>query len=212
MTGFVAPGLMAVQAWSGNISVQPVSAPRTLPAFVAAEAAQSPQVGTIVITATEDAYLVTLERGAGVTLMESSTLLRGRDTALLERDEDLARLAAILVRPSAADPAPLVEKYGISFVLLRDSPASEAALTLAQRPELVSASSVDSGQLWQVKDPVPAIVAPQPSEVGLAGQWFLGLLTVATILAVPTERRSRGTSRPIDDAVPTLGEETSDDL
>jgi hypothetical protein len=212
ITGFVAPGLMAVQAWSGNISVQPVSAPRTLPAFVAAEAAQSPQVGTIVITATEDAYLVTLERGAGVTLMESSTLLRGRDTALLERDEDLARLAAILVRPSAADPAPLLEKYGISFVLLRDSVDSEAALTLAQRPELVSASSVDSGQLWQVKDPVPAIAAPQPAEVGLAGQWFLGLLTVATILAVPTERRSRGTSRPIDDAVPTLGEETSDDL
>jgi len=212
MTGFVAPGLMAVQAWSGNSSVQPVSAPRTLPAFVAAEAAQSPQVGTIVITATEDAYLVTLERGAGVTLMESSTLLRGRDTALLERDEDVARLAAILVRPSAADPAPLLEKYGISFVLLRDSLDSEAALTLAQRPELVSASSVDSGQLWQVRDPVPAIAAPQLSEVGLAGQWFLGLLTVATILAVPTERRSRGTSRPIDDAVPTLGEETSDDL
>jgi len=212
LTGFVAPGLMAVQAWSGNVSVQPVSAPRTLPAFVAAEAAQSPQVGTIVLTATEDAYLVTLERGAGVTLMESSTLLRGRDTTLLERDEDLARLAAILVRPSAADPAPLFDKYGISFVLLRDSADGEAALSLAQRPELVSASSVDSGQLWQVKDPGPAIVAPQAAEVGLAGQWFLGLLTVATILAVPTERRSRGTSRPIDDAVPTLGEETSDDL
>jgi len=212
LTGFVAPGLMAVQAWSGNVSVQPVSAPRTLPAFVAAEAAQSPQVGTIVLTATEDAYLVTLERGGGVTLMESSTLLRGRDTTLLERDEDLARLAAILVRPSAADPAPLFDKYGISFVLLRDSADGEAALSLAQRPELVSASSGDSGQLWQVKAPGPAIVAPQAAEVGLPGQWFLGLLTVATILAVPTERRSRGTSRPIDDAVPTFGEETSDDV
>jgi len=212
VTGFVAPGLIAVQAWSGNISVQPVPAPRTLPAFVAAEAAQFPQVGTLVITATDDAYLVTLERGAGASLMESSTLLRGRDTTLLERDEDLARLSAILVRPSAADPAPLFDKYGISFVLLRDSAYSEAGLTLAQRPELVSASSVESGQLWQVEDRVPAIVAPEPEKVGLAGQWFLGLLTVATILAVPTERRSRGTSRPIDDAVPTLGEETSDDL
>jgi GT2 family glycosyltransferase len=207
----VAPGLMAVQAWSGNVSVQAVSAPRTMPAFVAAEAAQSPQVGTLVIEATEDAYLVTLERGAGVTLMESSTLLRGRDTQLTERDEDVARLAAMLVRPSSANPAPLFEKYGISFVLLRDASDSEAALTLAKRPELISASSVGSGQLWQVRDPVPVVSSLEPSGAGLAGQWFLGLLAVATILAVPTERRSRGSSRPIDDAVANLGEETSDD-
>ena len=207
----VAAGLMAVQAWSGNASVQAVSAPRTMPAFVAAEAAQSPQVRTLVIEATEDAYLVTLERGAGVTLMESSTLLRGRDTQLTERDEDVARLAAMLVRPSSANPAPLFEKYGISFVLLRDDSDSEAALTLAKRPELISASSVGSGQLWQVRDPVPVVSSLEPSGAGLAGQWFLGLLAVATILAVPTERRSRGSSRPIDDAVANLGEETSDD-
>ncbi len=56
----VAPSFMAVQAWSGNIGVQKVSAPRTLPAFVAAEAAQSPQVGTLVIEAQGDSYLVTL--------------------------------------------------------------------------------------------------------------------------------------------------------
>jgi hypothetical protein len=164
VAALVAPGLMAVQAWSGNVSVQAVSAPRTMPAFVAAEAAQSPQVGTLVIEATEDAYLVTLERGAGVTLMESSTLLRGRDTQLTERDEDVARLAAMLVRPSSANPAPLFEKYGISFVLLRDASDSEAALTLAKRPELISASSVDSGQLWQVRDPVPAVSSLEPSE------------------------------------------------
>jgi GT2 family glycosyltransferase len=211
VASLVAPGVMAVQAWSGQVSVQSVSAPRTMPAFVAAEAAQSPQVGTLVIDATEDAYLVTLERGAGATLMGSSTLFRGRDTVLVERDEDLARLAAMLVRPSSANPAPLLEKYGISFVLLRDASESEAALTLAKRPELISASSVDSGQLWQVRDPVSVVRSWEPSGVGLAGQWFLGLLAVATILAVPTERRSRGSSRPIDDAVPSLGEETSDD-
>jgi hypothetical protein len=211
LAALVAPWVMALSAWSGNVSVQPVSAPRTLPAFVAAEAAQSPQVGTLVMEARDGAYLVTLERGAGVTLMESSTLLRGRDTVLVERDEDLARLAAMLVRPSSANPAPLFEKYGISFVLLRDVPESEAALTLAKRPELISASSVDSGQLWQVREPVPALSSLEPSGAGLAGQWFLGLLAVATILAVPTERRSRGSSRPIDDAVPSLGEETSDD-
>ena len=144
--------------------------------------------------------------------MESSTLLRGRDTTLREQEEDLARLAAMLVRPSAANPEPLFEEYGVSFVLLRDAQDSEAALTLAQRPELISASSIESGQLWQVKEPVTLFAVAEPTGPGATGQWFLGLLMVATVLAIPTERRSRGTSRPIDDSVPTLGEETSDDL
>ncbi len=208
----VAPGIMAVWAWSGMTAVSPSSAARTLPAFVAAEAAQSPQVGTLVIEATGDSYLVTLERGSGETLLETSTLVRGRDIALREREEDLARLAAMLVRPSAAKPTPLFEKYGISFVLLRDAPDSEAALTLAQRPELVSASSVESGQLWQVDAERRSIQEPETSEPGGASQWFLALLAVVAILAIPTEKRSRGTTRPLDDALPALGEETSDDL
>jgi hypothetical protein len=153
-----------------------------------------------------------LERGSGETLLETSTLVRGRDIALREREEDLARLAAMLVRPSAAKPTPLFEKYGISFVLLRDAPDSEAALTLAQRPELVSASSVESGQLWQVEAERRSIQEPEPSEPGGASQWFLALLAVVAILAIPTEKRSRGTTRPLDDALPALGEETSDDL
>jgi GT2 family glycosyltransferase len=208
----VAPGLVAVTAWTGDIAVQSVPAPRTMPAFVAAEAAQSPHVGTLVIDATEDSYLVTLQRGSGHTLVESSTVVRGRDTSLMERDEDLARLAAMLVRPSAADPLPVFEEYGISFVLLQDSPDSVAALTLAQRPELVSASSAESGQLWQVDPPSSSPAPAKPAVPGLAGTWFLGLLAFVTILAIPTEKRARGTTRPLDDAVPTLGEETSDDL
>lgn len=212
LTALVAPGLVALQAWSGQLSVQAVSAPRTLPAFVSAEAAQSPQVGTLVITPLDETYLVTLERGAGATLMESSTLVRGRDVTLLERNEDLARLAAMLVRPSSANPVSIFDEYGISFVLLRDDLDSLAALTLAQRPELISASSADSGQLWQVANASPPRTISQSSGISSSGQWFLGLLAVAAILAVPTERRSRGAGRPIDDAVPALGEGTSDDL
>jgi len=212
LTALVAPGLIAVQAWTGQVGVQAVSASRTLPAFVSAEAAQSPQVGTLIITARDESYLVTLERGAGATLMESSTLIRGRDIGLAERDEDLARLAAMLVQPSSADPAPILGKYGISFILLRDAPDSAAALTLAQRPESVSASVSDSGQLWQVVTPSALTDQGESGRVGLAGYWFLGLLAIAAILAVPTERRARESVRPLDDAVPALGEETSDDL
>ncbi|MGA1563708.1 MAG: glycosyltransferase [Pontimonas sp.] len=212
LLALVAPSIMAVQAWSGGVSVSPVSASRTLPAFVAAEAVQSPEVGTLVISAVDGNYLVSLERGSGATLMESSTLVRGRDSTLSERDEDLARLAAMLVRPSAADPQSLFEQYGVSFVLLYDSPNSEAALTLSQRPELISASSAGSGQLWQVKEPAPTGPINEPAELRPASQWFLGLALVATILAIPTERGTRGSRRPMDDAVPSLGEDSSDDL
>ncbi len=145
--------------------------------------------------------------------MESSTLIRGRSTELVrERDEDLARLAAMLIRPSAANPEPLFERYGVSFVLLRDAPDSVGALSLAQHPELASASSVESGQLWQVREPVPPPATAEPVGNRNLGQWFLWIVALAVILAIPTERRSRGTNRPVDDAVPTLGEETSDDL
>ena len=208
----VAPGVMAVNAWSGGTSVQTASAPRTLPAFVAAEASQSPQIGTLVMTRSEDSYLVTLERGAGATLMESSTLLRGRETALSDRDEDIARLAATLIRPSAANPSTLLDKYGVAFVLLRDDADSVAALALAQQPELVSASSSESGQLWQVRGAAPVSVTEEPESTGMLVPWFLGLVSVSAILAIPTERRARGVGRPVDDAVPALGEETADDL
>jgi len=40
----------------------------------------------------------------------------------------------------------------------------------------------------------------------------LGLALVVTILAIPTERRASGSRRPMDDAVPSLGEDSSDDL
>ena len=144
--------------------------------------------------------------------MESSTLIRGRSTELVERDEDLARLAAMLIRPSAANPVSLFEKYGVSFVLLRDAQNSVGALSLAQQPELVSASSVESGQLWQVREPVPTPATAEPSGIGTLGQWFLWIVALAVILAIPTERRSRGANRPVDDAVPKLGEESPDDL
>jgi GT2 family glycosyltransferase len=202
----------AVQTWLNQTPVQASPVARTLPAFVAAEAALNPLVGTLIIEQTDDGFRATIERGSGVTLTSTSTLVRGRSVGLTPRDEDIARLVATLVRPTAADPSETLQRYGIRFIVL-DAPAdSDAALTLAKRPELVAASAADDAQLWQVPDVVVAGPVDQVSPRSGTEQLFWGVLLIVGLLAVPTERRSRSGSRPHDDALPSLGEETADDV
>jgi hypothetical protein len=204
----VAPFVMAT--WAGSTPVAPSSTGRTLPAFVAAEAATNTAIGTLVITEVDGAYKVAIERGAGSTLTSGSSLLRARGAEVTPRDEDLARLVGALVRPSAADPAELLQAYGIRFVLLEAPSESEAALTLAQRPELVGASSADTRQLWQVPSVSVALSRASSEAPGAPGLLWI-LIAVAGIFALPTERRAKASTRVRDDALPSLGEETSDD-
>ncbi len=205
----VVPFVMAT--WTGSTPVTPSATGRALPAFVAAEAATNPAIGTLVITEVDGSYQVAVERGSGSTLTSGSSLLRARGTELTPRDEDLARLVGALVRPSAADPAGLLQTYGIRFILLEAPGDSEAALTLAQRPELVGASSDDTRQLWQV--PGVSVASPPASAAGQGAPALLWLLiAIAGIFALPTERRAKASSRVRDDALPSLGEETSDDV
>jgi GT2 family glycosyltransferase len=198
--------------WAGHQAVQPASAWRTLPAFVAAEAATNPSVGTLIITDAEDGFAVSLQRGAGPILSGESSLIRGRSVDVTDRDKDIATIAATLVRPSAFDPSGLLADYGIRFIVLQADEVSAAAIALANRPELVSASSGESGQLWQVPA-VAAFVEPagesNPSGTQL---WALVLVGLVGLLALPTERRAKPGSRFQEDALPTLGEDTSDDL
>jgi GT2 family glycosyltransferase len=203
----------SLATWSGETLVQSTEVTRSLPAFVAAEAVANPNIGTLVIEQVGEAFDVTLERGAGPTLSSTSTLLRARSTDITPRDEDLARLVAALVRPTAAEPGPLLQAYGIRFIWLKAPATSEAALTISQLSEVVSASSAEAGQLWQVPSVNPA--KPSSSErLGVAGgllqQLFWLMLGVGALLAIPTERRSRAGARRADDALPSLGEETSD--
>jgi GT2 family glycosyltransferase len=204
----VAPFVLAT--WTGSTPVAPSSTGRALPAFVAAEAATNPAIGTLIITEVDEAYHVAVERGSGSTLTSGSSLLRARGAEVTPRDEDLARLVGALVRPSAADPAELLQVYGIRFVLLEAPSESEAALTLAQRPELVGASSADTRQLWQVPGVSVAPSRASSEAPGAPGLLWL-LIAVAGIFALPTERRAKASTRVRDDALPSLGEETSDD-
>jgi hypothetical protein len=115
-----------------------------------------------------------------------------------------------MVRPSAADPAEILQIYGIRFMLLEAPSDSQAALTLAQRPELVGASSADARQLWQVPG-VTVASSTASSEVPGAPALLWLLISIAGIFALPTERRAKASTRVRDDALPSLGEETSDD-
>jgi GT2 family glycosyltransferase len=196
-------------AWSPAAPVVPSSAARTLPAFVAAEAVTTPAVGTLIIREVGTDYQVSLERGAGPTLMNSSSLVRARDVEITQRDEELARLVSTLVRPTSESPAQTLQDYGIRFILLDAPPESPASVALAKRPELVSASVADAGSLWQV----PEVTVP-PVTTGDPGQnsAFWLALAIAGLFAIPTERRAQPGSRVRDDALPALGEETSDEL
>jgi hypothetical protein len=116
----------------------------------------------------------------------------------------------MLVRPSSADPLPLLQEYGIRFVLIEDDPDSEASLGLSRQPGFVTASSVATGQLWQV----PAVTVPKGStetvSLALWNQLFLMSLAMVAVLAIPTERRIKATGTGRDDAIAALGEETAD--
>ena len=208
----VAPVLVGMQVWTHQSPVSPSQASRTVPAFVAAESALMPQVGTLVIEPAGEAYRVSLRRGAGDSLSSASTLVRAPSQGLSQSDEDLARLSAMLIRPSSATPLPLLQKYGIRFVFLQDASDSEAALSLSRQPGLVSASTVGQGQLWQAPEVTAPEASDQTTSLNLWNQLFLIAVAMVAILAIPTERRVRATSDIRDDALPTLGEETSDDV
>ena len=143
--------------------------------------------------------------------MASSTLVRGRSVDLTPRDEDVARLGAMLVRPSAANPSELLTRYGIRFILVKEPATGEASINLSLRPELVSASAGDEGQLWLVEDVVVPAVGELSSGPSGMQRLFIALLVGSTILAIPTQRMSRQLSDTRGDGLPALGEDTSDD-
>ncbi|MFB0914414.1 MAG: hypothetical protein QMB06_06960, partial [Pontimonas sp.] len=98
------------------------------------------------------------------------------------------------------------------FFFLHEASDSEAALSLSRQPGLVSASTVGQGQLWQAPEATVPEASDQTTSLNLWNQLFLIAVAMVAILAIPTERRVRATSDIRDDALPTLGEETSDDV
>ncbi|MFT2816881.1 glycosyltransferase [Leifsonia sp. A12D58] len=180
-------------------SVVSAGSERTLPAFVSAEAQTDQRVGTLIIEPQPDGgILATIERGAGVTLDDQSTLASTAQT-LTSDEEELAELAGNLVSRSGLDATGPLSDFGVSFVLLR-SPALEPALpgvtvkptldaettelrantALNGNAALVQVGETAFGQLWRHEPAAVGGAGAIPADAG----GLIGLISAIVALTV----------------------------
>lgn len=202
------PSLTAFTRGAATLANGPAS---TLPAFVAAEGREDPDVGTIVLTPQADSGVAAqVVWGASETIGGQTTLLSAR-TEPTAQDAELARLAADLVTPSSEDVVAQLGESGIGFILLAPAtpPETDAARTvrlsamtaLGQRETLVVVGDTAKGELWRVVDEV-AERPGEPASVSMIAWWIaaaqLVVFGIALLLAVPTGaslRQARRTPR-----------------
>jgi GT2 family glycosyltransferase len=203
LTGFAATAL-AVPSVLGLItgtSTVTASDGRLLPAFVTAQAAANPAIGTLQLTAANDgAVIVAVHRGAGTFLDEQSTIAASV-TSFGAEQRDVAELAGNLSAPSGFDVATGLQKLQIGFVLLTDTQGSKdavatrirAADALDANESLVAIGSTDQGYLWQVADLQTAVIdRPSGGVVGTTISLGTGLIAaIALLLAIPSGGRRR---------------------
>jgi GT2 family glycosyltransferase len=203
----VAPSLVVLATGSGAVTA---SDGRTLPAIVAAEAVGDPGLGTLVLRPLDDASLaVSLDRGAGTTLDETSTFAATRSSPDAAQRE-LAELAGNLASRGGFDPTPLLDRLGIEFVVLTpatvegDTVRDRAAEALDAQPALVPVGDTARGSLWRYpahESGTASAESPAFGVLALAAQGVVVGFTV--LLALPTGRRRRvrsgGQHDPVDD-------------
>ncbi|WP_195760600.1 glycosyltransferase family 2 protein [Agromyces kandeliae] len=192
----VAPTVAALAL--GRTAVGPAPE-RTLPAFVEAEAASDPRVGTLRMQPTADGGIrATIERGSGATLDQQSTLA-STQRDLTETTESIATLAGNLASRSGYDANAAVEEFGLSFVLVGAADADDtAAIAVEQRaraaldgnPQVIPIGETDFGPIWRFVDADPAAPGARIPDAGpLAGWIVTGQLVVigaALLLSIPT--------------------------
>jgi len=199
------PSLTAFTRGVATIANGPAS---TLPAFVAAEGRESPDVGTIVLTPQPATGVAAQIVWGGSETLGGQTTLQSTRTHTTAQDEEVAALAADLVTPSADDVVAELARQGIGFILLAPSaaPESDAARTmrlsattaLSQRDTLVVVGDTAKGELWRVVDEVAARPHESASETATA-RWIgiaqLAVFGAALLLAVPTAATRRAARR-----------------
>jgi len=178
----------------------------TLPAYVAAEGRDDPDVGTLVLTPQNAGGLAAeLVWGGSETLGGQATIVSTR-TAATPADRTLANLSADLVTASAGDAVAGVAAQGIGFVLLAPAaqPESDTARSLRlssqtaldQRDGLDAVGNTPKGVLWRVTVPIAdrAVAA-----IGDLAGWIafgqLAIFGIALLLAVPTAAARRAAQR-----------------
>lgn len=216
----VLAGPLLAASIAGTTVAQPSSG-RTLPAFVAAEAANDPTLGTLaLIPQPSGALAAVLYRGDGTSLDAQSTLAATalEPTAAQKR---LATLAGNLASKSGFDTAAEMDALHIGFVLAPDGSGTAATDVRKRAGEaldgnatLTAIGDTATGYLWRypgLGDPEPAAEAPPfAAPIGIAVALVQGIVLVVTLLlAIPTgsRRRGRTISRGPTEAAPTFEED-----
>jgi GT2 family glycosyltransferase len=205
---------------SGTTVAQPSSG-RTLPAFVAAEAANDPALGPLaLIPQPSGAMAAVLYRGDGTSLDSQSTLAA---TALEPTDAQLrlATLAGNLASKTGFDTAAEMDALHIGFVLSPDGSGAaanevrkRAGEALDGNASLTAIGDTATGFLWRypgLSDGEPETSTPAfAPAIGIAVALVQGIVLVITLLlAIPTgsRRRQRTSSRGPTEPAPTFEED-----
>ena len=216
----VLAGPLLAAAIGGTTVAQPSSG-RTLPAFVAAEAANDPALGTLaLIPQPSGAMAAVLYRGDGTSLDSQSTLAA---TSLepTEAQERLATLAGNLASKSGFDTAAEMDALHIGFVLSPDGSGAaanevrkRAGEALDGNASLTAIGDTATGFLWRypaLGDSKPVVETPPfAGAVAVAVALAQGIvLAITLLLAIPTgsRRRGRTASRGPTEPAPTFEED-----
>lgn len=187
------------------------SSGRLLPAFVTAEAAGAPSVGTLELVAQPDGSMrAALHRGVGTTLDEQSTLA-ATSTTLTPTQERIAELAGNLSAPSGYDIGAALDELHIGFVVLATVPEGPAAATavraadaLDSSDQLVAIGETANGYLWQFPE-LQQDSRDHPQVATLRALNIAALAVVfgiALLLAIPTGTRRRPVAASSNDENP----------
>lgn len=184
----------------------------TLPAYVAAEARENPNIGTLVLVPQPDgSFLTRVVWGGTNALGAQSTLVHTR-TTVTAADERLAAEVAAIVTPGAGSSAEAIGELGVQYVLVAltvEEPAAQAAresaiASLNVLAGLTRVGETGKGALWRLDGEPAARAEPRPEDTP-----YLTTMTaaaaivtlIALLLAIPTPtsvRASRRKPRVVD--------------
>ena len=197
------PALTATSRGAAFLTTGPVS---TLPAYVAAEGRDDPNVGTMILTPQSiGGVAAEVVWGGSETIGGQATIVSTRS----EADDDdvaLAHLAADLVAEAAGTAVEDLAAHGVEFVLLAPTAPTEsdasrgfrlaAQTSLDQRDGLDAVGETTKGTLWRVTIPVaPRAEASVPAWAGWIAPVQIAIIAIALLLAVPTSSTRRAAQR-----------------
>lgn len=182
---------------------------RQLPAYVTAEASNTPRVGTLLLAPQGDGGIgASVVHGAGPTLDQQSTLASTAAFAgaVGADGSELASIVGNAASISGAEVSSRLTALGIEFVLLTPAPADErgaaaddisarTANALNSNAQFTFIGDTFAGSLWQVADDGTLASLPEPSPTNTGTP--LGVLVlviqafvfgIALLLALPAGR------------------------